>query len=95
LRRLHLSASLVEPIANKIGSTGYTSGKHGVECSKVGIAQLAALFAATQKRRVADDDVGFGPSGFDNWNRKRQQRIAALDVIERLQHRLGLELVCQ
>ena len=90
------STSLVKPVANQICASGNAPGKHHVQRLKIPIAQFAALLAAAQKRRIAHHHAGFQPCGLDQpgaASAKRQQRIATFDVVERIQRRVGLELV--
>ena len=67
LTRCDLQTRLIKPIAHQVRPTGHTACKHSVERFKVIVAQFAALLAATQKRRVANDHVGLGPSGLSGF----------------------------
>ncbi|PJB43075.1 MAG: hypothetical protein CO105_09550 [Comamonadaceae bacterium CG_4_9_14_3_um_filter_60_33] len=95
LPRLNLLARLVKPVTHQVRPARHTTRKNCVERSKVIVSQFPTFFAAPQKRRIPNHHIGLGPrrlhrfSGFN----KRQQRIAALNMLQRFQNRVAFELV--
>ena len=86
----------VKPIANQVSAAGDAARKHRTQRFKVGIPQLTAFFAAAQKRWIPNHHAGLGPGSFDRLSPNGvigQQRIATLNIVQRLQHGVGLELV--
>ena len=88
---LDLLQGFVKPVAHQIGATRNGWAEQFTQGIEVGAAQFAALFAAAQKRRVAHHHIGLGPRRFCRaavcpFARPRQQRVAAFDLLQRLQH---------
>ena len=86
----------LKPVRHQISPTRNAACKYLSQRFGVVIAQFGAHFLVPQKRWIPHHHAGLGPLGFNRRSPasvKRQQRIAALDMVERLQHRVGLELV--
>ena len=79
------------PVADQIG-TGWNGTPIGAaESIDIRVSKLTAHTAVAQERRVADDELGLGPRRRDGgaFVVVGEDRVAQLDVVEGLQHRVA------
>ena len=83
LARVDMLARLHEPVADQIGFRGHAALVGREDPCNVVFPQLADQELPAEERRVADHDIDLGPVGLVPV--RREDRVAALDVVERLQ----------
>ena len=87
LARGDLPARLLEPVADQVGFRRHAAGVGREHPRHVVLAQVRDQQLAAQERRVADHDVGRRPLRLGAV--RRQDRVTALDRVQRLQDRVA------
>ena len=91
----HLRSRFLEPVADEVGETGHARRVGSAQLLGILDAEFSPLLLGSQKRRIADHHIGLRPLRLACLPRvaialPRQQRITAFDLLQRLQHRVGL-----